>query len=283
MARLAFEIQELPDIIRIVVLLNLSKGTTLQKPALKHRIDKVCTGYLCVDMSDVDKALNEMASEGLIHLDDGMVHLTDQGIRLGKEWRSLLLKKEPIIEVVAGLVDGSITGLVVILSAFIAGLGVRTATFAALLTLGAVAITNFSSFLLGGITEDLADMLTLQNLMNYSLSDIPDKKERDKSLKLVKDLFTVLHGEISRSNIIAAVVCGGTTFLAGIIPIVAYLWLPKPYDIILSLAIVATVVGVFLVRYRSRRTKVHWKVTLFETVAIVVLAALASLLIGGTA
>jgi len=283
MARLAFEIQELPDIIRIVVLLNLSKGTTLQKPALKHRIDKVCTGYLCVDMSDVDKALNEMASEGLIHLDDGMVHLTDRGIRLGKEWRSLLLKKEPIIEVVAGLVDGSITGLVVILSAFIAGLAVRTATFAALLTLGAVAITNFSSFLLGGITEDLADMLTLQNLMNYSLSDIPDKKERDKSLKLVKDLFTVLHGEISRSNIIAAVVCGGTTFLAGIMPIVAYLWLPKPYDIILSLAIVATVVGVFLVRYRSRRTKVHWKVTLFETVAIVVLAALASLLIGGTA
>jgi len=280
---LAFEIQELPDIIRVVVLLNLSKGTTLQKPALKHRIDKVCTGYLCVDMSDVDKALNEMASEGLIHLDDGMVHLTDQGIRLGKEWRSLLLKKEPIIEVVAGLVDGSITGLVVILSAFIAGLAVRTATFAALLTLGAVAITNFSSFLLGGITEDLADMLTLQNLMNYSLSDIPDKKERDKSLKLVKDLFTVLHGEISRSNITAAVVCGGTTFLAGIIPIVAYLWLPKPYDIILSLAIVATVVGVFLVRYRSRRTKVHWKVTLFETVAIVVLAALASLLIGGTA
>ena len=280
---MAFEIQELPDIIRVVVLLNLSKGTTLQKPALKHRIDKVCTGYLCVDMSDVDKALNEMASEGLIHLDDGMVHLTDQGIRLGKEWRSLLLKKEPIIEVVAGLVDGSITGLVVILSAFIAGLAVRTATFAALLTLGAVAITNFSSFLLGGITEDLADMLTLQNLMNYSLSDIPDKKERDKSLKLVKDLFTVLHGEISRSNIIAAVVCGGTTFLAGIIPIVAYLWLPKPYDIILSLAIVATVVGVFLVRYRSRRTKVHWKVTLFETVAIVVLAALASLLIGGTA
>lgn len=280
---MAFEIQELPDIIRVVVLLNLSKGTTLQKPALKHRIDKVCTGYLCVDMSDVDKALNEMASEGLIHLDDGMVHLTDQGIRLGKEWRSLLLKKEPIIEVVAGLVDGSITGLVVILSAFVAGLAVRTATFAALLTLGAVAITNFSSFLLGGITEDLADMLTLQNLMNYSLSDIPDKKERDKSLKLVKDLFTVLHGEISRSNIIAAVVCGGTTFLAGIIPIVAYLWLPKPYDIILSLAIVATVVGVFLVRYRSRRTKVHWKVTLFETVAIVVLAALASLLIGGTA
>jgi hypothetical protein len=73
---LAFEIQELPDIIRVIVLLNLSKGTTLQKPALKHRIDKVCTGYVCVEMSDVDKALNEMASEGLIRYDNGMVQLT---------------------------------------------------------------------------------------------------------------------------------------------------------------------------------------------------------------
>jgi hypothetical protein len=280
---LAFEIQELPDIIRVIVLLNLSKGTTLQKPALKHQIDKVCTGYVCVEMNDVDKALNEMASEGLIHYDNGMVQLTDQGIRLGKEWRSLLLKKEPILEVVAGLVDGSITGLVVILSAFVAKLTASTAAFAALLTLSAVAITNFSSFLLGGITEDLADMLTLQNLMNYSLSDIVDHQERDKSLRLVKDLFTVLHKEISRSNIVAAVICSTTTFLAGIVPILAYLMLPKPYDVILSLGIVAAVVGVFLVRYRSRRTKVHWKITLFETVAIVVIAAVASLIIGGTA
>jgi DNA-binding PadR family transcriptional regulator len=280
---LAFEIQELPDIIRVIVLLNLSKGTTLQKPALKHRIDKVCTGYVCVEMSDVDKALNEMASEGLIRYDNGMVQLTEQGIKLGREWQSLLLKKEPILEVVAGLVDGSITGLVVILSAFVAKLAANTAAFAAFLTLAAVAITNFSSFLLGGITEDLADMLTLQTLMNYSLSDIADHKERDKSLKLVKDLFTVLHKEISRSNIIAAIICGTTTFLAGIIPILAYLLLPKPYDLILSLGIVGIVVGVFLVRYRSRRTKVHWKVTLFETVVIVVIAAVASLIIGGTA
>jgi hypothetical protein len=33
------------------------------------------------------------------------------------------LKKEPILEVVASLVDGLITGFVVILSAFFAGLG----------------------------------------------------------------------------------------------------------------------------------------------------------------
>lgn len=280
---MAFEIQELPDIIRVIVLLNLSKGTTLEEPALKHEIDKVCTGHICVEMSDVDHALKEMAVEGLVHYENGMVQLTEQGIRLGKEWRSLLLKKEPILEIVAGLVDGSITGLVVILSAFIAGLATRAATFAAFLTLAAVAITNFSSFLLGGITEDLADMLTLQTLMNYSLSDITDHKERDKSLKLVKDLFIVLHKEISRSNIFAAIICGMTTFLAGIVPILAYLMLPKPFDIILSLAIVVAVVGVFLVRYRSKRSKVHWKITLLETVAIVLVATLASLIIGGAA
>ena len=59
------------------------------------------------------------------------------------------------MEVVAGLVDGSITSLVVILSAFIATFtatsifhDVKTVIFTAFLTLSAVAITNFSSFLL---------------------------------------------------------------------------------------------------------------------------------------
>jgi len=231
-------------------------------------------------MSDLDEALKEMTSEGLILSQDDAVQLTEQGAKLGREWRTLLLKKEPILEVVAGLTDGSITGLVVILSAIIAGLATSTATFAAFLTLAAVAITNFSSFLLGGITEDLADLTTLQTLMHYGLSDIPDKGERDKSLVLVEQLFILLHKEISRSNLYAAAISGTTTFLAGIIPIVAYLTLPEPLDIILSLSIVGTVVGVFLVRYRSRRTKVHWKVTLFETVAIVAIAVAASLILG---
>jgi len=251
----------------------------LEKHLLKRQMDKL----LSVEMGDLDKALKEMASEGLILSHDGTVQLTEQGARLGREWRSLLLKKEPVLGVVAGLTDGSITGLVVILSAFIAGLAISTATFAAFLTLAAVALTNFSSFLLGGITEDLADMMTLQTLMNYSLSDIPDKKEREKSLLLVKHLFTILHKEINRSNVYAAMICGTTTFLAGSIPIMAYLLLPKPLNIILSLCIVGGIVGVFLVRYRSKRTKVHWKVTLFETIAIVAIAVFASLLLGGSA
>jgi hypothetical protein len=285
----AFEIQELPDVIRVIVLLNISKGAKIKKSILKARIDRVCVSYVCIEMNELDKALKEMATEGLITENDSTVQLTAQGQRLGKEWESLLLKKEPIMEVVAGLVDGSITSLVVILSAFIATLtttptflGTRSAViFAAFLTLSAVAITNFSSFLLGGITEDLADIMTLQNLMNYSLSDIPDKKERDKSLLLVQKLFTLLGKQIHRSNLYAAIICGTTTFIAGIIPITTYLVLPPIYNIVVSLIVVAFISGVFLARYRSKKTRVNWKITLLETFAIVIIATVASLLLGG--
>ena len=285
---MAFEIQELPDVIRIIVLLNLSKGAKIKKSTLKNKIDRVCVSYTCVDMSELDKALKEMTTEKLIIEEGEFVQLTPQGQKLGKEWESLLLKKEPIMEVVAGLVDGSVTSLVVILSAFIATLtntstflnNINAVIFAAFLTLSAVAITNFSSFLLGGITEDLADIMTLQTLMNYSLSDIPDKKERDKSLLLVQKLFTLLSKEIHRSNLYAAIICGTTTFIAGIIPIAAYLILPPYYNVIVSLILVAAIVGIFLVRYRSKKTRVNWKVTLSETLAIVVIATVASLLLG---
>jgi len=285
----AFEIQELPDVIRVIVLLNLSKGAKIKKSILKSQIDRVCLNYACIEMTELDKALREMNLEGLLIENEGIVQLTSQGQRLGKEWESLLLKKEPIMEVVAGLVDGSITSLVVILSAFIATLtssttllgDPKTVVFAAFLTLSAVAITNFSSFLLGGITEDLNDIMTLQNLMNYSLSDIPDKKERDKSLMLVQKLFTLLGKQIHRSNLYAAIICGITTFIAGIIPIATYLVLPSIYNVVVSLILVAVISGVFLARYRSKKTRVNWKISLLETIAIVIIATVASLLLGG--
>lgn len=280
---MSFEIQELPDVIRVIVLLNLNKGNKVRKDFLKRRLDRVCTGRVCIDMSDLEKTLQEMSIEGLIMQVEDTVQLTKQGLRLSKEWASLLLKKEPILEVVAGLVDGSITGIVVILSAFVAALTTQTAVFAALLTLSAVAITNFSSFLLGGITEDMADIMTLQNLMNYSLSDIPDKKERDKSLILINKLFILLNKEIHRSNLYAAIICGVTTFFAGIVPIATYILLPSPYDIVLSLSIVAAVVGLFLVRYRSKKTRVNWKITFIETMVIIIVATVASLILGGIA
>ena len=285
---MALEIQELPDVIRIIVLLNLSKGVRIKKSTLKKRLDRVCLNYACIEINDFEKALKEMSTERLITEKDGMVQLTSQGQKLGKEWESLLLKKEPIMEVVAGLVDGSVTSLVVILSAFIATI-TTTSTFlntpnavifAAFLTLSAVAITNFSSFLLGGITEDLADIMTLQNLMNYSLSDIPDKKERDTSLLLVQKLFTLLGKEIHRSNLYSAIICGTTTFLAGIIPIATYILLPPYYNVVVSLTLVSAIVGIFLVRYRSKKTRVNWKVTLFETLVIVLIATVASLILG---
>ena len=81
----------------------------MQKSALKRRLDRVCAGYACVEMSELEKALKEMTSEGLIVEHNGAVQLTEQGKRMGKEWESLLLKKEPIMEIVAGLVDGSVT------------------------------------------------------------------------------------------------------------------------------------------------------------------------------
>ena len=285
---MAFEIQELPDVIRIVILLNLSKGAKLKKTTLKSKIDHVCVSYTCVNMGELEKALKEMSVEGLITENDDWVQLTSQGQKLGKEWESLLLKKEPIMEVVAGLVDGSVTSLVVILSAFIASLtatssflgNINAVIFAAFLTLSAVAITNFSSFLLGGITEDLSDIMTLQTLMNYSLSDIPDKRERDKSLLIVQKLFTLLGKQIHRSNLYAAIICGTTTFLAGIIPIAAYILLPPYFNIIVSLILVSLIVGIFLVRYRSKKTRVNWKITLAETLVIVIIATIASLVLG---
>ncbi len=231
-------------------------------------------------MSDIDETLKEMSEEGLVINENGKLKLTEKGAQLGQEWRNLLLKREPILEVVAGLTDGSITGLVAILSAFLAGLATNMAAFAAVLSLSAVAITNFSSFLMGGKTEDIADLITLKALMDHSLSDIPDKAERDKSLKLVKQLFIILRKEINTSNLYAALICSTTTFLAGIMPIIAYLALPEPLDIILSLGLVCIIVGIFLVRYRSGRTKVHWRITLMETIAIIVIAVIASLIIG---
>lgn len=278
---MSFEIQELPDIIRVIALLSLSKGSPLDKNWLKRRVEKYCAGYICIDMTDIEEALDEMGKEGLIVNEGGIIKPTEKGLRLSREWRNLLLKREPVLEVVAGLADGSITGLVAVLSAFIANLPANVAAFAAILSLAAVAITNFSSFLLGGKTEDLADLLTLKELIDHSLSDIPDKVERDKSLKLVRQLFLILRKEITRSNIYAALIAGSTTFLAGITPIIAYLTLQKPFSLILSIGIVGTVIGVFLVRYRSQRTKVHWKVTLGETIVIIIIAVAASLILGG--
>jgi hypothetical protein len=277
---MSLRIEELRDVIKIAALLNIGAKENIDTDQLERRLNRICRDSVCYAPSELDAALNEMVSEKLIFSRNGSVGLTSHGRKLSLDWRNLLLKREPVIEVVAGLTDGAVTGLVVILSAFLTGLASSIALFAALLTLSAVAITNFSSFFLGGITEDISDLITLENLINHSLKDIVDLKERDKSLRFVKELFVLLHSEISSSNLYAAMLCGGVTFLAGSVPIATYLLLPQPVHIFVSLGIVAAIVGVFLVGYRSKRARVHWKVTLFETASIIIVASIASLLLG---
>src|SRR3989304_3886333 len=123
---MSFAIEELHDVIKIIALSNLSKGHRIHKSTLKRRIDKVCVSLACIDMSELEKTLKAMASEGLVIDYDDTVQLTEQGLKLGKEWESLLLKKEPILEVVAGLVGGVVTCFVVILATFVAALEIRT-------------------------------------------------------------------------------------------------------------------------------------------------------------
>jgi hypothetical protein len=48
---LAFEIQELPDVIRVIVLLNLSKGAKINKATLEDRVDRICVNYACIEIN----------------------------------------------------------------------------------------------------------------------------------------------------------------------------------------------------------------------------------------
>jgi len=278
---LSFEIQELPDVIKIVTLLELQDKKRASKISLVSRLDRICGHDMCITPIEFDEAMAEMTAEGLVVVTpEGIVELTSSGLLLSGEWENLFVGEEPVLEIVTGLTDGSITGLVVILSSYLTNLDVPHTIFATLLTLASVALTNFSSFFLGGKTEDLSDIISLQRIINFSLHDIPDKEEREKSLRLISRLFNIFRKDLNRSNLKAAVVSGVTTFLAGIIPIAIYLLLPGPFNILVSLGFVGVIVGVFLVRYRSRKTRVNWKITLAETVIILIIAVTASLLLG---
>ncbi|NHV60763.1 MAG: hypothetical protein HA492_05120 [Candidatus Verstraetearchaeota archaeon] len=280
---LTFEVGETRDIIRILVLLSVKKGCECEPEPLRKRIEHFIGCPRCVEPEEFENTLNELSEDGLINRSDGKIALTEKGYRLSEELKNLLFKDEPVLEVVAGLTDGSITALIVTLSTFLAGLSSSMTVFTAALTLSAVSMTNFSSFILGGKTEDLADLISLKNLMEYSVNGIEDGEERDKSLILLKSLFAVLKKEISRSNLFSAVLCAVTTFLSGIVPISLFVLIPPPFGIIASLVFVGIVVGIFLARYRSKKMKVRWRVTLVETVALVIISVAIALLIGGFA
>ena len=275
---LSFEVQELPDIIRLIILLSIKRGENLTKYQLIDRISEYLVHDTAIESVDLEKALNEMASEKIIYFTNGVFTLTDEGIRLSKHWKNLLTKREPVLEFIAGLADGTITGLVIVLSALLVSLPSRTMTWTALLGLSAVSITNFSSFMLGSKTEDIADALSLRALMEYSVNDISDKGERTKSLRLVKDLFSILRRRRTGTNLRAALTCSITTFFAGMLPIAFFSTLPTPFNVFFSFGTIATMSGI-LVRYRSEKSKVDWKTTLIETLVIIAIAVVASLII----
>ena len=278
---MSFEIQELPDVIKIVTLLNLQEKKNASKRQLKENLDHVCGKDMRVEASDFNKALEDMVSEGLVTVSPkDEVSLTSSGELISGEWENLFVGEEPILEIISGVTDGCITSLVVIVSSQLTNLKTSHTIFAALLTLTSVALTAFSSFFLGGKTEDLSTMLSLQRIINFSLHDIRDKEDREKSLRLVSRLFRIFRRDLNKSNFWAAVLSGVTTFVAGIVPIGIYLFLPRPFGLIVSLCFVAFVVGTFLVRYRSKKTRVNWKITLAEAIVILVIAVVASILLG---
>jgi len=266
---------------RILLLINFGKKHEAEIVELKARLDKFLDCYHCVSREDMENSLKEMENEGLLTIGEGNVILTERGVTLSREFQGLLFKREPILEIVAGLTDGSITSLIVIISAYLGGIAAHLTLFAATLTLAAVALTGFSSLVLGGKTEDIADLMSLRNLMESGLHCIPEGDERDKSMSLIATLFAVLRKEINRSNFVSATISLVATLISGIIPIAIFILLPTPYNLIISLAFVAVIVGLFLVRYRARKTGVHWRVTLIETIGIIIAAVLVSLLVGG--
>jgi len=276
---LSFEVQELPDIIRLIILLSIKRGEHLTKYQLIHRIDQYLAHNTAIELTELEKALNEMASEKVVVFTNGTFTLTDEGIRLSKHWKNLLTKREPILEFIAGLADGAITSLVIVLSALLVSLSSGAILWIALLGLSAVSITNFSSFMLGSKTEDIADALSFRALMEYSVNDISDKGERTKSLRLVKDLFSILRRRRTRTNLRGALTCSITTFIVGILPIAFFSTLPAPFNVFLSFSVIGTMLGI-LVRYRSKKSKVHWKTTLIETLIIITIAVIASLILG---
>lgn len=276
---MSLELQDLEDLLRTLILVELGDKVT-SKSRLKQRIRGLCDGDLCVDGVDLDETIRSMIEEGLVVDYGEAIGLTEKGAKISSEWKSFLFKHEPILELVVGIADGSIASLVVIISSIIAGLASKVTLIASLLSLAVVALTNFSSFLLGGITEDLADLATLQNLIAYSLSDISDARERERALLLTRGIFNLLRAERSRLSIYASLICGVTTFASGIAPLIAFLLLPYPMDMIFSLLIIGVMIGVFLVYYRSRKMRMPWRIILFQTVVVIAIAVTVSLLLG---
>ena len=279
---MAFYPQDINDLIKVIVLINFDKSGESLREQLHKRLNKFLgrEPLQRVSHNDFNETIDEMVLEGLANVDGDRIRLSERGRSLSREFKSLLFKQEPILEITAGITEGSIAGLIVIVSAYAANMGRAAVLYAAVLTITAVALTGITSLLLGGKTEDLADLINLRRLMEHDLKQIGDKEERERSLMLIKNLFEVLRTEITKSNLSSTLVYIVTCISSGLLPIGLDLVLPQPYGIIISLAFVSTVVGFFLLRYRSRKTQTHWKFLIVETFGLIIASVIVSLLLG---
>jgi VIT1/CCC1 family predicted Fe2+/Mn2+ transporter len=274
--------QDINDLIKVIVLINFDKSGESFRGQLHKKLNKFLgrEPLQRVSHNDFNETIDEMVLEGLASVNGDRVSLSERGRSLSREFKSLLFKQEPILEITAGITEGSIAGLIVIVSAYAAGMGRAAVLYAAVLTITAVALTGITSLLLGGKTEDLADLITLRRLMESDLKQIGDKEERERSLVLIKNLFNVLRTEITKSNIYSAFFYVATCIASGLLPIGMDILLPQPFGAIASLTFVSTVIGVFLLRYRSRKTQTHWRFLIVETFGLILAAVIVSLLLG---
>lgn len=279
---MTFQPQDINDLIKVIVLINFDKSGESLREQLHRRLNKFLgrEPLQRVSHNDFNETIDEMVLEGLASVNGDRISLSERGKSLSREFKSLLFKREPILEITAGITEGSIAGLIVIVSAYAANMGRAAVLYAAVLTITAVALTGITSLLLGGKTEDLADLITLRRLMEHDLRQIDDKDERTRSLLLIKDLFNVLRNEITKSNISSTLFYMVMCISSGLLPIGLDIFLPQPFGLAVSLTFVSAVVGVFLLRYRSKKTQTHWKFLIVETFGLIIAAVIISLMLG---
>jgi hypothetical protein len=277
-----FQPQDINDLIKVIVLINFDKSGESLREQLHRRLNKFLgrEPLQRVSHNDFNETIDKMVLEGLASINGDRIALSERGKFLSSEFKSLLFKREPILEITAGITEGSIAGLIVIVSAYAANMGRAAVLYAAVLTITAVALTGITSLLLGGKTEDLADLITLRRLMEHDLRQIDDKDERTRSLLLIKDLFNVLRNEITKSNVSSTLFYMVMCISSGLLPIGLDIFLPQPFGLAVSLTFVSAVVGVFLLRYRSKKTQTHWKFLIVETFGLIIAAVIISLMLG---
>ena len=127
--------EELPDVIKIVTLLELqNKKREPLRTSLVSKLDKICGRDICITPTEFDDAMVEMAAEGLVVVTpEGIVELTRQRTPPKRGVGEPLRRRRTVFQTITGLTDGSITGLVVILSSYLTNLDTSHTIFAYIL------------------------------------------------------------------------------------------------------------------------------------------------------